>query len=664
MQLVEVILQGVRGAPSLTRWAFPSAPCVVPAGEREELAARAAFELLSCTTDGVLPGAVLAAAEGGAQARAGVVLVGRDQRRFRVLWDLSSGRRALQAQSGDAWDTVSSTTTEIAQALTALVGVPQADALREVIFSFVEELPSRRRTRVEASGPNRAARATSTSPALPPGFASAPTQLSWSERSDDDLRGRLRELHALAAAHDAVAGLEFEFGGLQRDAFNLDAKMKPLVEGAERLAELRARVAQDAKLDELASEFPTRVAQVRASTAGLVRLLKQFDEDERRIYEAAQGLPPDAYAKRRKLTAIVAREKLVTHGLAIGLGAIALAVVGSQFSESVRYLSLLDIPAFGVAVVGGFRLLTLLEDGTAVRERLDRVAVERTKEKERVALERQRLDRLLIDAGFGPGKEDDVGELLKEHLERRARLRHAEGQQRAAEETSNLAALRAERAVLAQRIQAMEQRLEAEGTKFDAQATEHARERAELEGILQARGAHGVGAGAVVSNGVSGEGDVVAPEWAPVDVGQRVVRAASDLLVTTLDEACARLAPRASQIVTALLGQRFTEVRFGPRGELLLVDAVTREALPFVRLPAADRDLAVVALRLAVLEAAARKERLPLVIDRTFDHLLVENMPLLARALQFIGQSTQVICLTTRRELAGVGPVVTASVGG
>jgi uncharacterized protein YhaN len=97
---------------------------------------------------------------------------------------------------------------------------------------------------------------------------------------------------------------------------------------------------------------------------------------------------------------------------------------------------------------------------------------------------------------------------------------------------------------------------------------------------------------------------------------------------------------------------------------MLLVDAVSREALPFGRLPAADRDLGIVALRLAVLEAVARKERMPLVVDRFLDHLLVEHMPLLVRALQFIGQSTQVICLTTRRELAGVGPLVTASAGG
>ena len=663
MELVEVILQGVRGAPALTRWGFPSGASVVPAGAREELVARAAFEMLACSADGALPGAVLAAAEGGAQARAGIVVVGRDQRRFRLLWDLASGRRALQVQKGDAWDTLSSTTTEIAQALTATVGVPQADALREVLFSFVDGLPSRRRTRNEASGPSRAARPATTTGSLPPGFSSAPTVLGQTERTDDELRARLGELRALAAAHDAVAALEFELGGLQRDAFDLDARMKPLQEGAERLAELRKRVAQDANLDAIANEFPARVAQVRGSAAGLQRQLKQFDEDERRIYEAADGLPPDVYARRRKVGAIVGREKFVTHGLLVGTGAIALAVVGSQFSESLRYLALLDIPAFGVAVVGGFRLLTLLEDGAAVRERLERVAAERAKEKERVALERERLDRLLIDAGFGPGKEDDVEDLLKEHLERRSRLRHAEDQQRAAEESAKLADLREQREELARRIRAMEQRLEVEGTKFDAQAAEHARERAEIEAVLQSRGVPGGGARGVLSAEGDAAGLEAAPEWVAVDVGQLVARAASDLLVTTLDDACARLAPRASQIVAALLGQRFCEVRFGARGEFLLVDSVTREPTPFSRLPTGDRDLAIVALRLAVLEATARKERLPLVVDRSFDHLLVENMPLLTRALQFIGQSTQIICLTTRRELAGVGPVVTASVG-
>jgi hypothetical protein len=671
MQLVEVLLQGVRGAPALTRWGFPAGAAVVPAGAREELVARAAFEMLACAADGALPAAVLSASEGGSQARAGVVVAGRDQRRFRLLWDLSSGRRALQVQSGDAWTIVSTTTNEIAQALTAMVGVPQADALREVLFSFTDDLPSRRIARTERAASGRAMAPTTTTGPTPPGFVAAPTQAGWTDRTDAELQQRLDALRARAAAHDEVSALEFELGGLQRNAFELDAKLKPLQEGSARLAALREDVARSANLDPLARDFPSSVAQVRQGTSALQRQLKQLDEDERRIYESAAALPAAAYARQRNVGAIVGSEGLVTNGLVAGIGAIALAAVGSLFDESLRYLALLDIPAFGVAVIGGFRVLAHLEDGAAVRDRLARVAALRAQETERGARERERLDRLLVDAGFEPGRENEVEVLLRHHLERRARLRHAEDQQRAAEDDAQLAGLRAQRDELTRRISALEQRLQLEGTKFDAQAIEHERERREIEAVLQARAAPGGRTGGWTGGwtggrtggGRSGEDEGAVGMAANVDVGQRIVHAAADLFATKLDDACARLSPRASQIVAALLGQRFVEVRFGARGECELVDAATRAPTPFARLPAMDRDLAAMALRLAVLEASARRERLPLVVDRAFDHLLLEQLPLLTRALQFIGQSTQVICLTTRRELAGVGPVVAAVVG-
>ena len=44
MEIVELILQGVRGAPGVVRWSFPAGAAVIPAGPGEQLAARAAYE--------------------------------------------------------------------------------------------------------------------------------------------------------------------------------------------------------------------------------------------------------------------------------------------------------------------------------------------------------------------------------------------------------------------------------------------------------------------------------------------------------------------------------------------------------------------------------------------------------------------------------------------
>jgi hypothetical protein len=662
MEIVEVILQGVRGAPQQVRWTFPTGASVVAVGDSEELLARAAFELLGGHTEGMLPGSVLP----GSAARAGVVVVGREQRRYRLLWDLANNRRALQLHKGETWETLTTTGPEITQAITATVGVPQADVLREILFSLVDDLPSRRRTRNESSGPHRAPGArvadnARTAAALAPGIAGAAGQTEWADRPDAELHARLAELKRVAAANEAIQAREFELAGLQKEAFDLDARVKPLRERAARLDELRAMLGRDKRLDELPEDFPERCAAQSAAAAELGRALARLDEDERRVRDSARDVPPVLLERRPRNGAVAAADPFLRIGLAVALGAIAVGVVGAFTWEPLRWLALLDIPALGVAVFGGFRVLGHVEDGHIVRGLLDRIAHERTRERERVTIERENLDRMMVRAGFTAGDDATAEYHFNAHRERKRELSRAVDEIAHAERAANLPALSAQREALQQRIRALEEKLAADGGHFDVQMSERNRERAEIEDILRRR-ATGAGAPGSAADDLSATSS--SASWTPVDVGQIVTRLASDLLVSSLDEACAQLAPRVSQMVVALLGRRYSEVRFGARGAVSLVDAVSREPVAFAQLSAADRDLVVVALRLAVLEATARRERMPLVLDRSLDHLPPESMPLLTRALQFLGKQSQVICLTRRNDLAGVGARVAGALTG
>jgi hypothetical protein len=665
MELVEVILQGVRGAPQQVRWTFPSGASVVAVGESEELLARAAFELLSGTTEGTLPAAVLPANGGGSQARAGVVVVGREQRRFRLLWDLANGRRALQAHKNDSWETVTTTGPEITQAVTSMIGVPQADALREVLFAFVDDLPSRRRTARETSSPGRAApgkAAPRTAAALAPGFEGNAGRVEWADRPDDELRARLAELQRLAEANEAIQQMEFELAGLQKEAFDLDARVKPLRDQRARLDETRAALTRDARLDELPDDFPERLAAQTTAETELGRTLARLDDDERRVRDSARDVPAVLLERRPRPSAVAVADPLLRVGLGVGIAAIVVGVVGVFAWEPLRWLALLDIPAFGVAVAGGFRVLGHVEDGQIVRGLLERIAHERSREKERVTIERENLDRLVQRAGFRPGDDGTAEYHFTAHRARKAELTRAVEQLDDAERAANLAELQSQREALQLRIRVLEKKLESDGGNFDVQSGERARERAEIEAVLRERRTRS--AGGVSSSHFEENASSSSPGFVPVDVGQIVTRLASDLLGCSLDEAGAQLAPRVSQMIVALLGRRFAEVRFGPRGEVSLIDGVSREALGFVQLTAADRDLVVVALRLAVLEMRARRERAPLIFDRSLDHLPPESMPLLARALQFLGKQCQVVCLTRRNELASVGPRVVGSLAG
>jgi uncharacterized protein YhaN len=140
-----------------------------------------------------------------------------------------------------------------------------------------------------------------------------------------------------------------------------------------------------------------------------------------------------------------------------------------------------------------------------------------------------------------------------------------------------------------------------------------------------------------------------------------MLRLASDLLVRPIDDVAVALAPRAGQMIHALTAGRFTRLSVAPRN-VDIIDNVGA-AVPFAQLSGPDRDLVALAMKLAIVESVTRSMgRLPMLFDRVFDALPVEHAPMIARAMQFMGQSTQVICFTQRRELAGAGTIVQGQV--
>lgn len=710
MELVEVVLQGVKGAPQLSRWALPArGVSVVPAGEREALVARAAYELLAGVVDGSAVQQALLAGEAGAQARCGVVVTGRDQRRYRVLWDLQSGRRALQVQAPDPaapagapaskWEVVTTTQSEILQALTATVGFPQQDALREIFFSFVDDLPSRRKDTPEkssSSSPSSSSSSSSGKP-LPPGFGDAPAKKDnggkalppgfdddagprrskWHGRPESELRARVAEIVALTSTQKDVSALEFELDGLQKRAFELDAKCRPLVDAQRNVETLDNQLGAFAHLDGLESDFIEQATTAQRHTAEHRAAVDRIGAERERLVEAAEHLSDDVSGIRRRggprpLQAAM-DDPLVKFGVAGGVAAIVIAFVGGFAVEGLRWLAFLDMPAFGVAVFGGIRLLGSLEEGASFRLKLARLDAEKKKLEERFAIDQEQVARLLGRAQLTAEQLPEVQTQWKLRDELRERRRLAAEQLDGLNQSGDLQSLKDEQATTQVRVKQLEEELATAGQAYDGGASaELKREQAEIEGVLRGEGA---GADDVAEarkptlDELMGDiGGAAAPAPAPataaVDVGQRILRLASDLLVASIDDTTAKLGTRASQMVQALTDKRFNEVRFGARAEVSVVDAASGQAMPFVHLPAGDRDLVTLALRFAVVEAVARanpQNRMPMVFDRVFDLLPVEKAPLLVRALQFLGQGTQVICVTGRRELAAAGPVVSAT---
>ncbi len=655
MELIEVVLQGVQGSPAVSRWTLPpAAVAILPAGEREALFARAAFELLAGA-----PGAASALGEVG---RAAVVVQGRDQLQYRVACDLATRRRALQVQEGDQLKALTTAPAEILQSLHAIVGCAPPTALRELFFAFVDDLPSRRQelwpAKVATSTSGKAlppgfdddAPARESDRPLPPGFGDddGVAQSPWLGRPETALRARLAELEA-----QDVTQLEFELDGLQKRMFELEALLKPLgemVQGVELLQQQRDGLAH---LDRLPADFLDRALALRKIKTEQEQSLHRLAHERERVITGAEHLSDDVSGFRqrggvRPLHAAV-QDPLVKFGGAIGVGAVVVGVVGSIPFDGLRWLALLNIPAFGTAVFGGIRVLGKLEEGASVRLRLGRLDLDKKRLDERFGIDKEQIERLLMSSGLTLDQLPELEEQWRLRADVDARLQLAREQ--LGEQQARAVGVEAERQASQARIQELDELLLRAGQRYDND-TELMKEKSDIEKILR---------GEVRARPLADTEERSAPSTpaaAPFDAGQRIVRVVAELLAGNVDDIAQQLAPRATQMAQALTDQRFSAVRFGAKAEVFVVDATSAHSIAFVQLPPGDRDLIALALRLASIEAFAKKERMPVVFDRVFDTFPVEKAPLFVRVLQFIGANTQVVCVTARRELAAAGVVV------
>jgi uncharacterized protein YhaN len=335
------------------------------------------------------------------------------------------------------------------------------------------------------------------------------------------------------------------------------------------------------------------------------------------------------------------------------LSALLLGCVGAFVDEGLRWLALLDIPAFGVAALGALRVLGILEDGAAVRGRLDRVAMERAQERARVATQRTSFDRRIADAGFATGDDGALADRVAAQRTLREQLQAAEHEVHALETRIDSTTLQARRKEVERQIAALELRLSTANARHPGGPA--IAEDATITGVASSRGAPDP-VSSVIHRDEGGSAD---------DHGHlgASIAALATMLSLSKDDAAARITDSALAMVTALCGPRFVALAVQAVGDVSVVDADTRTTQTVAALPEPDADRVALAIRLAVAVQAGRRDPLPLVLDRCVDHLPAEALRVLGETLRRLGDSMQVICLTTRRELVAGGATVTASFG-
>jgi hypothetical protein len=518
------------------------------------------------------------------------------------------------------------------------------------------------------------------------------------------LRSQIDVLERDLSAARMVDDLQFKLDGLQSEMFELEDKSKGVRQAQQRLEELRRKQDQFSDLAELPGDFEERVKSYKQDGERHARDLARLDEERERWEKQAEGSLPAPLLRNRNFQL----------GLAGGLVALLAGTAGFFTIESLRWIALLSIPAFGVVVIAAMRHIDQIMSAERAETRLGLLDERRKKLERQFELESSIVKRTMEQVGAdSPERVIEMyakrNELLaaiqqaeQDVAKQQAQVGQANLEQRKAELQSEIDGIESELASMSGLMMSpseMERKLGLMRDKLDWLESGGAAggaagaaaaplgggappgamgsgDPAAALGVGAPPGAMGggdpaaalgVGAppGAMGGGGAAGGLGPAGPEplqagpagggGAGPEVCRRLLKLAEDLFLTDLERLAPAVCPRASQFMAALSTNAYTELKFDARAELELVEAASGVPSPLAALPAEQQDRVFLALWLTVIEAFSKKTPVPVLLDDPVAALPPELHPLTGRMLAGIGRGTQVVLLTAHSELAQHG---------
>jgi hypothetical protein len=588
--LLELASQGIRGAVSGSgRATFRPGYVVVPA----------AGDAFCATVAGLLwcepADAEALRAAPGMPVRAGATFTARDRTLYRLVTDFT-GEFQLQRYDSAArtFSPEASGRVPVQSWIAAQTGLTSRDAFEDLLCVSAASLPSR------AAAPAR--------------LAAAPPPPS---REPERIRARLAELREDLRRSQQVDELQRAVDELQSSIFKVDEALREgerlqadLGRAEERLRTL-GPVATAA--DEL-GDVDARLAAHERATARHAEAMARIAEDREGI-EQHLARPPKLW----KLPQLWA-------GLLAGGAALAAGVASTG---ALRYVALLDVPAFGWSAWTALRWVGRLEAG------------ERAVRRSRIVDERERKVREQWEAEAGPVNRALVTAGIVELADLRAALEGV-AEARAAGESAAAAlaewqarpetvSARAEHARLDAELKQAEEALAALTTEFVRDVGTLDAEIARLEGELDAeeqprrRGAAAAGASE--------------------DPLADLVRRVHGEIGPDDELGLARLEARASELLAVIAGRRLEGLWAHADGQVVVQPAGGK--VRFRDLPPEGRDLCWTALKLAILEHAVERGRGFAVVDSALDPLPLVARRVAAHILKRAARSAQVLHATS-----------------
>jgi hypothetical protein len=609
MHWVEFALQGVRGFLPSVRvslkpgyWTLlPNTPGAPLVGLTSEL----------CFPDGRGGDARYASAEGGNTSKAALWIVGRDRTTYRILRELGrSGALHRVNPATRGHDLVTEEPTEMAQFLRAQVGFPPRGRY-ETLFTFTPaQLPSKRPKR----SAGQAARPGASLPA--PEAPVDPAQA----------RVRLAELEKEMATSSEVERLQFRADGVSAQVFQLETKVKAVQALEQELGEAQRALHQAPTVEglglisdivERAKGFPALVAKVDETLAKL--------EAERQV-DVVRTPNPTPLQHDARFWA----------GLALGAAAL---LTGASVTGSLKYIALVDIPAFGLAALVALKRVEDFQWAELAVRRGDRLGDREKQVREQFETEAQPVRNAMSILGVEQPHEivlalEEHGRAAEKVSDLQKRLQQAKLNPEYVAASTQLAELRAEQEALNAKL--------AEKGSYVRDAREVEREMARMREALSPAPRRNSNPGLPAAQAGDGLDD-----FTPA-----LVNAAADLLTMDVQSLGARIGDRCAQYLGALTDGRVERLEVTHEGQG--VARVGGKQIPVGQVDARDVDWVWLSLRLTLLERLVAVEPMPILLEDMATGMDEGRLPMVGRMLKALGGATQVLHVTAHPVFASM----------
>jgi hypothetical protein len=605
MLFSELALQGVRGFSPSVRAAFKQGYWVLQAPGAAPLGA-VLLEL--CFPSGADKKLL---APDAPQGKMGLLLQGNDQLSYRVIRQLGGGGALHRAKPpATAYELVTQDPQEISQALRAPAGMPDRGPF-ESLFCFAPyQLPSRRPPPAKVAD----------------GAPKVAAQSPWAQMlegggSTMDPALKLLELEKELSLCTEVEKLQYRFDALTSEAYQVEDLLRSTDPLETQLREAQAAFLEAPTPEKLGLppdvvQHAERMPAIEAKLAeGLSKLAAEREDNE----QAAGAIEPP-WRNRQFLA---------------GLGVGALALVGGALGTgAVRYVALLDMPAFGFAAFFAWRFV----DDLAWAERISR-REGRMVDRDRKLREQYEAEAAAVKAAIKMLDLETPKQLL-EAFGARAQLAP-----RVQELEAALAAKRAEPAY----VQASSKlaKLKQEQTVLQEELTQkgaYVRDARDVQRDIEK-------VRAAISTGVSEVNALSsAPKVQLVDPCPALFAQAAALFGIDVASLAGVVRDRSSQYFAALTERRWTGLEFAPDGSAAALG--TSGKSPLILLSPADVDWAYLSVRFTIVEKYGARAKVPVVIEPFLEGLDERRNGLLARMLKHLGSLGQVLHVTPHAAFA------------